>query len=339
MAATGRTVALRLEPYESRFLVFSDSAPRAAATGCANRANGAGRRVHRADDGLDGVVHAERRRHVQASGGCTEGGRGRARPLDRLRSWTDDEATRYFSGTATYEIRVTRAGGAAAARAARDAGVRRRHAGQPAGARIPRRPRPRRRPCGSGRGSNPPVREAAVVYVNDKRAGAVWAPPYAVDVTAFLTPGDNRIRIVVGNTTINHMAGRPLPSYRLLNLRYGERFTPQDMKDLQPLPSGICCGRAPGPRRLVTSHSLRASVNRRSRVNRGSSRRLSRREDGHGTVAGRAVRASVSCGGRRDSRRRRCSRSDSASGRRRRFSACWMRWCCGRCRTRSRSGW
>jgi hypothetical protein len=92
-----------------------------------------------------------------------------------------------------------------------------------------------------------PVREAAVVYVNDKRVGAVWAPPYAVDVTAFLTPGENRLRVVVGNTAINHMAGRPLPSYRLLNLRYGERFTPQDMKDLQPLPSGIL-----GPVRLVS---------------------------------------------------------------------------------------
>ena len=84
-----------------------------------------------------------------------------------------------------------------------------------------------------------PVREVAVVYVNGKRAGAVWAPPYAIDVTGFLTPGENRLRVVVGNTAINYMAGRPLPSYRLLNLRYGERFTPQDMKDLQPLPSGI----------------------------------------------------------------------------------------------------
>ena len=92
-----------------------------------------------------------------------------------------------------------------------------------------------------------PVREAAVVYINDKRAGAVWAPPYDLDVTSLLVPGVNRFRIVVGNTAINHMAGRPLPSYRLLNLRYGERFTPQDMSDLQPLPSGLL-----GPIRLST---------------------------------------------------------------------------------------
>jgi hypothetical protein len=84
-----------------------------------------------------------------------------------------------------------------------------------------------------------PVREAAVVYINDRRAGAVWAPPYELDVTGLLVSGPNRLRIVVGNTAINHMAGRALPSYRLLNLRYGERFTPQDMTDLRPLPSGL----------------------------------------------------------------------------------------------------
>ena len=69
--------------------------------------------------------------------------------------------------------------------------------------------------------------------------GAVWAPPYQLDVTSLLVPGVNRLRVVVGNTAINHMAGRPLPSYRLLNLRHGERFTPQDMSNLQPLPSGL----------------------------------------------------------------------------------------------------
>jgi hypothetical protein len=35
------------------------------------------------------------------------------------------------------------------------------------------------------------------------------------------------------------MAGHAQPDYKLLNLRYGERFQPQDMKDLQPLPAGL----------------------------------------------------------------------------------------------------
>ena len=35
------------------------------------------------------------------------------------------------------------------------------------------------------------------------------------------------------------MAGHALPDYRLLNLRYGERFQPQDMDSVQPVPSGL----------------------------------------------------------------------------------------------------
>ena len=63
-----------------------------------------------------------------------------------------------------------------------------------------------------------PVREAAVVYVNDKRAGAVWHPPYSLDVTKFLHAGQNTIRVVVGNTAINELAGQSLPDYKLLKV-------------------------------------------------------------------------------------------------------------------------
>ena len=87
-----------------------------------------------------------------------------------------------------------------------------------------------------------PIREAAEVYVNGQAAGFVWHPPYTIDVTRFLTVGTNTLRIVVGNTAINSMAGRALPTYRLLNERFGERFTPQDMGNLQALPSGILDG-------------------------------------------------------------------------------------------------
>jgi hypothetical protein len=84
-----------------------------------------------------------------------------------------------------------------------------------------------------------PIREVAEVYVNGKAAGFVWRPPYTIDVTRFLTVGINSLRIIVGNTAINSLAGRALPTYRVLNERFGERFTPQDMGSLQALPSGI----------------------------------------------------------------------------------------------------
>jgi len=91
-----------------------------------------------------------------------------------------------------------------------------------------------------------PVREAAVIYINDKRAGSIWCPPYRLDVTNFLRQGSNELRIDVGNTAMNYMAGHSLPDYRLLNLRYGERFQPQDMDKIEALPSGLL-----GPIRLT----------------------------------------------------------------------------------------
>jgi hypothetical protein len=42
------------------------------------------------------------------------------------------------------------------------------------------------------------------------------------------------------------MAGRALPDYKLLNLRYGARFDPQDMDKVQAVPAGLV-----GPIRLV----------------------------------------------------------------------------------------
>ena len=87
-----------------------------------------------------------------------------------------------------------------------------------------------------------PVREAAEVNINGEHAGFVWRPPYTINVTRFLTVGTNSLRIIVGNTAINSMAGRAIPTYRLLNERYGERFVPQDMMNLQALPSGILGG-------------------------------------------------------------------------------------------------
>jgi hypothetical protein len=84
-----------------------------------------------------------------------------------------------------------------------------------------------------------PVREAAEVYVNGEPAGFVWCPPYRIEVTRFLKVGKNDLRIVVGNTAINSLAAHALPTYRLLNQRYGKRFEPQDMVNLQALPSGI----------------------------------------------------------------------------------------------------
>jgi len=84
-----------------------------------------------------------------------------------------------------------------------------------------------------------PIREAAVIYINGQRVGSLWSPPNRLDVRALLKPGRNEIRIYVGNTALNYMSGRRLPDYKLPDLRSGDRFQPQDMDKIAPLPSEL----------------------------------------------------------------------------------------------------
>jgi len=155
--------------------------------------------------------------------------------MRQLTSWTDSDATRYFSGVATYEKDVE-----IPADVIRDNQQLKLDFGP--GSAIPIQTLRN----GMQAWYDGPIRDAAVVYINDKRAGSLWCPPYSIDVTGMLRPGANKIRVMVANTAINYMAGHSLPDYRLLNLRYGERFQPQDMDKVQPVPSGLL-----GPIRLI----------------------------------------------------------------------------------------
>jgi hypothetical protein len=92
-----------------------------------------------------------------------------------------------------------------------------------------------------------PLRDAALVYVNGTLAGSVWHPPFTLNIGPFLHEGSNELKIIVANTAINELAGRAPTDYRLLWLRYGKRFAPQDMNHLEPLPSGIL-----GPLRILS---------------------------------------------------------------------------------------
>jgi hypothetical protein len=208
-AAGGPHLTLNLEPYESRVLVFSKHAT-------AERASAA----------------PANKEVIDLSSGwrVTFSVLNRSIEMQTLRSWTEDNATQFYSGQAVYEKTAHINSVKSGMHALLDFG-----AGTPV-------PASNRRGPGMRALLEGPVREAALVYVNGQLAGAVWHPPYRVDVSRCLRPGENQIRLIVANLAINELAGQTLPSYRLLNLRYGERFTPQDMQGLQPLPSGILGG-------------------------------------------------------------------------------------------------
>lgn len=143
-------------------------------------------------------------------------------------SWADDPALRHFSGLGTYgrDLDLTAADLAAPA-IVLDLGQ-----GAPGVANERKGP-------GYYAQYDAPVRDAAEVFVNGRRAGAIWCAPFRLDLKPFLKTGRNRLEIRVYNTAINELAGRPPTDYTALRAAYGDRFQPQNMSELTPLPSGL----------------------------------------------------------------------------------------------------
>jgi hypothetical protein len=221
-AATGladpRRIDLDLEPYESKLIYFS-----AAAAGGSPQAR-------RAETELADLSHDW---SVSFGSGAAH------EQMQQLSSWTENAETKYFSGRAIYEKSFDFEAGKveSGAQVVLDFG--------------PGTPQTPPNPPGEHNMKayiDAPVRDAAEVSVNGQRAGVVWRPPYRIDVTALLKDGKNELRIQVGNTAVNELAGSTLPNYRLLWDRFGMLFMPQDMHDLQPLPSGLL-----GPVKLLES--------------------------------------------------------------------------------------
>ena len=89
------------------------------------------------------------------------------------------------------------------------------------------------------------VLNVAEVSVNGKPAGIAWKVPYRVDVTGFLQPGDNELRIGVINAWVNRMIGDRQPNaatkYTFTNPIFYKADSPL-------LPSGLI-----GPVQIVQS--------------------------------------------------------------------------------------
>jgi len=222
---TGRTSPVRstakieisLQPYESRLIVFTGSATRV--------------QPRSLEKSLDPGPHSQDI-DLSSDWQLTFTGLNRTLSMTKLHSWSEERAFAYYSGQVIYSKTIDLAPDVVSGKSLiMDFGQ-----GTPL-------PQPDPLPTFNMRAYlDGPVREAAEVFLNDKLVGVVWRPPYLIDVTGWLKPGKNRVKIVVGNTGINSLAGFSLPDYRLLNDRYGERFVPQGMNDLQPLPSGILGG-------------------------------------------------------------------------------------------------
>jgi len=208
------SVDLDLQPYESRLILFADDATKRGETQPA---------AHIVLKTID----------LTTNWNLTVSDTNRTVSMPKLHSWSDDPTLKYYSGQVVYEksFALSSENVHSARSAVLDFGE-----GRPID-------EPNPLPQFSMKAYfEAPIRDAAEVYVNGERAGFVWHPPYTIDVTNFLRTGRNTVRMVVGNTAINSLAGHALPPYHLLNERYGERFTPQDMGNLQALPSGILGG-------------------------------------------------------------------------------------------------
>lgn len=123
----------------------------------------------------------------------------------RLTSWTDFDFARFFSGVADYEATVDWTG------------------------------------AGRAEIEIEGLHEVAEVWVNGKRLGSTWSPPYRVAIGPNLHRGLNTIKLRVANLPINGFLGQPDPDLAILRAKYGNRFQAPEEKQImkEPAPSGI----------------------------------------------------------------------------------------------------
>jgi hypothetical protein len=225
-ASTAATVAgqpIHLAPLESRIFFFSNHAPEAK------------------PEPKPGADLAD----LSTDWKVTFTATGKSVDEPKLTDWTADPDTLHYSGEAVYERDFTLASAPAGSVYLKVDG------GEPLP--LPRRfgdppvllpnglPDPRITRPGSGMRAyfDPPIHEAALVSINGKPAGALWHPPYRLDVTSLLKPGANHIEIRVYNTALNAWSALPPHDYKPLIAKYGDRFQMQDLDLVKPVPSGI----------------------------------------------------------------------------------------------------
>jgi len=216
---------LELEPYGSRILVFDRQVRPAAAPSSTERL------VWSSDLSTDWIVS-----FVSAAAGQAP----QPIKMDTIHCWTDHNELRFFSGIGMYQrgFELPQQLARDNLRIFLDLGSCRPSQQDSGGTGAIR---------GGGRRMramiDPPVKDAAVIYINGEKAGSIWCPPYTLEITRYVRPGVNQLRIDVANRAVNYMAKDPpvdyRQQYRKLIEQFGDRFQPQDMDQIRPMPSGL----------------------------------------------------------------------------------------------------
>lgn len=131
--------------------------------------------------------------------------------LPQLKSWTDFPAARFFSGRGTYRTTIDVPAGYL-------------HSGN-------------RLLLDMG-----DVKNTAEVWINGRNAGVAWKIPYTLDITGYLRPGTNQIRIDVTNLLINQVLNQPTKDYSDVEAKYPGLRVPAPREKAfvkTPLPSGL----------------------------------------------------------------------------------------------------
>jgi hypothetical protein len=228
-AASPTGQSLHVAPYESRVFIFSDTDAGPVA-GSAFEPKDAKLVADLSTDWLVTFTHSP---HVP-------------QPEHILTDWTADPTTLHFSGEAVYSRDFTLPSTHNSPILLKVEGG---HA-LPGSPNSPPEhavlgpnglPDPRFTHTGPGMHAyyDPPIREAALVTINGQPAGALWHPPYTLDVSRFLKPGQNHIEIHVYNTALNAWSALPPHDYKPLIEKYGDRFQMQDLHLVQPISSGL----------------------------------------------------------------------------------------------------
>ena len=237
-AVDGAAAFLNLAPYESRIFIFTGPESETP-TKTAAYTIGANDKIYSQSQLTD--LSADWQLQFTAT--------GKSEPQPKLTDWIADPSTRNYSGEAVYTRDFNIAsvptqpaylqveGGSPLAKPGEEIPVDSNTA-RPAGAPLPN-PLVTRTGPGMRAWYDPPIHEAAIVYINGQRVGSLWHPPYQLDVTRYLKAGQNHIELRVYNTAINAWAGLPPHDYKPLIAKYGDRFQMQDLDKVQPVSSGL----------------------------------------------------------------------------------------------------